>query len=505
MTFDSLDIPKSILSSLDRLGYKNPTPIQAKILPILIEQPVDIVGIAQTGTGKTAAFAIPLLCKINARSKKIQAIVLTPTRELAKQVATEIAKIGADTKIVTETIVGGVSYDRQFEFLKKNKPQIIVATPGRLIDLLKQKKISLEDTDYIVLDEADQMLNMGFWDDVTLIFDSIKGEKFQWLFSATLPKPIESLIKNHFNDPLKIKMKTESTVNANIEQSYYLVKKKYHYEALRRLITTTPDMYAIVFCRTKLDTKELADRLMADNVSLDVLHGDFNQSVRTRVMNSFKAKKINFLICTDVAARGIDVNDLTHVINYVLLNEFETYIYRIGRIGRAGNKGEAISIIDPRDQSKLKRIEKFHKTKIELKKLPSADDLKAQIVASEMDKVQTLIDAVKEKGESFKVDNTFEQFGSYVSKLKKDELLKVFYSILFKKRLSKLDDLGSLNADNVRSSGRENGGGYRGRSGGGGSRGENRRSGGRSGGGNSRRRDESTGRSSERKRSPRRK
>ncbi len=442
MTFSTFNLRPELNKAIEKLGYETPTDIQREALPILLGEDVDFIGQAQTGTGKTAAFVLPLLQKLNSKSNSIQALVLAPTRELANQVCQEVEKLGEFSQIKSYPVFGGVCYDRQIKGIKKTKPQIVVGTPGRLIDLMNQGVLDFSSTEYLVLDEADEMLNMGFLDDVKKILSSFQNEsKTMWMFSATMPAPILNLIKSEFTNPKVVKVEKSTLSNADVTQFYYLVRQKERETALCRLIDSNPDMYGIVFCNTKKDTWELADGLMGKGYKVDSLHGDMGQLQRDRAMARFKSGKSRLMICTDVAARGIDVNNLTHVINFGLPRDMESYVHRIGRTGRAGLKGQSISLIDPRERGYLKRLERFTGQRMFEGKLPTAKQMKSGILRRELEKTNNLIEAVLTKGDDFAIDPLFKEFAAHYEALDREEFMKVMFSWRFNKEFKSLGEM----------------------------------------------------------------
>jgi ATP-dependent RNA helicase DeaD len=444
LNFLDFELSDNLIKAITEMGFENPSEIQEQAIPILMEETRDFVGQAQTGTGKTAAFGLPLLQHIDGYKGKVKAIVLAPTRELANQVCTEIDKLAKFTDVKTLAIYGGTSYDKQKLGLKRKKPGIVVGTPGRVIDLIKQKVLDLSEVEYVVLDEADEMLNMGFFEDVQTILSGIKQEKRMWMFSATMPAPILKLIKKDFKNPSIVKVKKETLSNASIEQVYYVVKKRNFNEALGRILKVEEQFYGIIFCRTRMETKELADFLLREGHFVETLHGELGQAQRDLAMSRFKSRKTKIMVCTDVAARGIDVNELTHVINYGLPQDCESYVHRIGRTGRAGSKGVAITLTDPRERSRLGRIESITKSKIELKKLPTVRDLKRGVVVGEMEKMSNIANILFEKGHDFKLDQNFDLFQDGFGPLDKEDVLKVLFTYAFNKDLKRLDEMGSI-------------------------------------------------------------
>lgn len=374
-TFADLGINPDIISGLEALGFTAPTPVQEQIIPILLKKPVDIVGLAQTGTGKTAAFGIPLVQLCNPESRKTQALVLCPTRELCMQVARDLNAFAKNLPTIRVCAVyGGASIDNQIRSLRQGAP-IIVATPGRLHDLMRRQVIDLSEIRLVVLDEADEMLQMGFQDELNAILAQTPADKHTLLFSATMPQSVASISRKYMKNPMEITVGTRNAGSENIRHMYYMVHAKDRYLALRRLVDMNPDMYAIIFCRTRQEVNDVADKLSKDGYNADPLHGELSQSQRDYVMQRFRSKSVQLLVATDVAARGLDVTDLTHVINYNLPDDSANYTHRSGRTGRAGKTGISISIIHMREQFRIKEIESKMKRQFELGKVPSGHEV----------------------------------------------------------------------------------------------------------------------------------
>lgn len=431
MLFSELNLKESSLKAIEALGFESPTEIQEKSIPLLLEADIDFVGQAQTGTGKTAAFTLPLLEKIDLNSKNIQALVLAPTRELANQICQEIDKLSTFDKVRTLAIYGGVPISGQLRELKKNRPQIVVGTPGRMLDVIGRGAINFDHCRYAILDEADEMLDMGFFDDVTEIIETVENKKI-WMFSATMPKPIVNLINNEFCDPKMVKVTKKILTSDAIDQQFCVVRRSDMEEALCRYLDYNQNTYAIVFTRTKVGAKELTDELNMRGYPSDALHGDMSQEQRDLTMKKFKEKKINLLVCTDVAARGIDVNDLTHVINYSLPQDNESYVHRIGRTGRGGNKGIALSIIEPGEQRRVKDIERITKAKIEKIKLPTI----AEILNVLQEKAYEQFDDAIENFDSHD-EQSFTGFLERFDHVSKLDIMKAVYNFVFEQNLKR--------------------------------------------------------------------
>ncbi|HCQ30706.1 MAG TPA: hypothetical protein DIU39_10495 [Flavobacteriales bacterium] len=440
MTFSELGLSNEVLQAIHDLGYENPTPIQEKSIPALLETDRDYVGLAQTGTGKTAAFGIPLLETIEPFAKTPQAIILSPTRELALQITNELknfAKYKEGINIVT--VYGGADIRKQINQLKSGA-EIVVGTPGRTVDLIKRRALNLSEVNTVVLDEADEMLNMGFKDDMDTILEQTPEDKRVWLFSATMPKEVERIAKNYMTDPFKVVVGKQNSSNENIEHQYAFVKAKDFYFALKRFIDYYPDMFGMVFCKTRRDTKEVADRLMQDGYDADALHGDLSQAQRDHVMKKFRNKHLQILVATDVAARGIDVDDITHVFNYHLPEDIESYTHRSGRTARAGKKGIAISLVHPRDAYKIKQVERQINKKMKLVKVPTGEVIVEKQIYHFIDSVhntevdETLIDDYLPK-----VFKELEEFS-------KDEIIKKMVMAEVSKYLKAYEHARDLNA-----------------------------------------------------------
>ncbi|HAI83781.1 MAG TPA: ATP-dependent RNA helicase [Chitinophagaceae bacterium] len=368
-TFAALGLAEQLVQATTDLGFVHPTAIQEKAIPVLLSGTKDFIGLAQTGTGKTAAFGLPLLQLIDAQQKHPQALIVCPTRELCLQIVGELEHFKKYQKGVNIVAVyGGSSIGLQIRDLKRGA-QIVVATPGRLIDLIERKAINLEQIKYVVLDEADEMLNMGFQEDIEFILKNSANRESIWLFSATMPPEIKKVTKRYMDQPFEVQVGKVNTANKSIDHQYYVTPAHHRYETLKRLIDFNPGMYGIIFTRTKADAQEITEKLTREGYDIDALHGDLTQAQRDKVMAQFRDKALQLLIATDVAARGIDVQGITHVINYELPDDIEVYTHRSGRTGRAGNTGISLSIVHARETYKLRQIEKivqapFHKLEI---------------------------------------------------------------------------------------------------------------------------------------------
>ncbi len=439
ITFKETELNPDILKALDELGFVNPTPIQEKTIPHLLSSERDLVGFAQTGTGKTAAFGLPIIHQVDTKSKNVQAIILSPTRELCVQIAKDITNYAKYTKgLNVVAVYGGTSIDTQIRSLKKGA-QIVVGTPGRTLDLIKRKKLKLGEVDYLVLDEADEMLSMGFKDDLDAILEGTPAEKQTLLFSATMPKEIANIAKKYMKDSVEISAGKKNIGAANVNHVYYMVNARDRYLALKRIADVNPQIYGIVFCRTRRETKEVAEKLMGDGYNADALHGDLSQAQRDYVMSRFRSKNLQLLVATDVAARGLDVTDLTHIINYNLPDDLEVYIHRSGRTGRAGKKGTSITIIHSRETGKIRMIQKKVGKTFEHASVPSGKEICGKQLYNLIDKV-----------EKIEVDNTqIEQFLPEIYKklewLSREDLIQHFVSAEFNRFLAYYKNAPDLN------------------------------------------------------------
>jgi ATP-dependent RNA helicase DeaD len=440
ITFEELGLQESLLQAITDLGYTEPTPIQEKAIPVLLSGTKDLIGLAQTGTGKTAAFGLPLLQLIEAKEKYPQALIVCPTRELCLQIEKELELFKKHLSGVNMVAVyGGASISAQIRDIRRGV-QIIVATPGRLIDLIERKAINLEKIKYVVLDEADEMLNMGFQEDIEFILQNTPQRESTWLFSATMPSEIRKVSKKYMDAPAEITVGKMNTANKNIDHQYYVASAQNRYEALKRLIDFNPGMYGIIFTRTKADAQAIAEKLTREGYDIDALHGDLTQQQRNKVMDEFREKTLQLLIATDVAARGIDVQGITHVINYELPDDVEIYTHRSGRTGRAGKTGVCMSIVHSRETGRIKQIERtvqvpFHKLEI-----PSGKDVCRKQFFYFMDKL-------------LQTDISHGDYETYLPMLQekfadvsKDEVLKRVAALEFDRFLKYYENAEDLNA-----------------------------------------------------------
>lgn len=373
--FEQLGLDEPILRAITDMGFETPSEIQQKAIPTLLEDDTDMVALAQTGTGKTAAFGFPLLQLIDTDSKLTQGLILSPTRELCLQIASELKNYAKYLpKVNVVAVYGGASIEEQARSLKKGA-QIIVATPGRMQDMIRRNFVDISHINYCVLDEADEMLNMGFYEDITAILSHTPKEKSTWLFSATMPNEVARIARQFMRKPIEITVGTRNQASSTVQHEYYVVNGRHRYQALKRLADANPDIFSVVFCRTKKDTQAVAEKLIEDGYNAAALHGDLSQNQRDLVMKSFRARQIQMLVATDVAARGIDVDDITHVIHYQLPDEIETYNHRSGRTGRAGKSGISMVLVPKSELRKIKEIEKIIKQPFEQKSLPTGIEI----------------------------------------------------------------------------------------------------------------------------------
>jgi ATP-dependent RNA helicase DeaD len=438
-TFTELGLNDEILKALQDLGYEKPSEIQEKAVPQVINSTDDLKAFAQTGTGKTAAFSLPVLQLLDAKSKNTQAIILSPTRELAVQIGNNIKEFSKYMKGVNVlTVYGGANIDEQIRGLRKGV-QIVVGTPGRTVDLIKRKQLHLDNVKWLILDEADEMLNMGFKDELDQVLEVTPDEKQTLLFSATFPREVEAIARNYMNSPIEITAGQKNTGSDNVSNEYYVVTERNRYPALKRICDANPDVYGIIFCRTKRETAQVAENLMQDGYNADALHGDLSQSQRDAVMQKFRNKTLQILVATDVAARGLDVNSLTHVINYKLPDQTEAYTHRSGRTGRAGNKGVSIALITNKEVGRLRPIERKISKKFEKKEVPTGEEIcKSQLFS--------LIDNVKKTEVNHEqIDSYLETIYSSLEGLEREELIQKFVSVEFNKFLKYYTNSRDLN------------------------------------------------------------
>ncbi len=387
-TFQELGVQPAILQAIEEMGYQQPMPVQEEVIPLLLGEETDLIALAQTGTGKTAAFGLPLLQRIEVNKLYPQALVMAPTRELCLQIAGDLADYAKYIPNLHITpVYGGANIEVQIRALRKGS-HVVVATPGRLLDLINRKCVSLDDISTVIMDEADEMLNMGFQESINDILTFVPEDRKMLLFSATMPTGIEQIARTYMNNPKEIVVGSRNEGAENVRHVYYMVKANDKYLALKRIADYCPDIYGIVFCRTRRETQEIADALIADGYNAESLHGDLSQMQRDLVMQKFRVRNIQLLVATDVAARGLDVNDLTHVINYGLPDDIETYTHRSGRTGRAGKSGVSVSIVHSREKGKIRAIEKIIGKLFEREHIPSGKQICEKQLFNLVDRIE---------------------------------------------------------------------------------------------------------------------
>ena len=439
--FKDLGIDNNLINSISELGFKSPTPVQSKAIPLVLNSKSDLIALAQTGTGKTAAFGLPSIQQVDLINKNIQTIVLCPTRELCIQISKDLisySKFYKGIKIIP--VYGGTSIENQIKSIKRGA-HIIIGTPGRTKDLIKRKVLNFNSVDRVVLDEADEMLSMGFKDDLDFILDTTKQNRQTLLFSATMSKEVRSISKKFMNDAQEITVEKLNSGSKNVEHHIYSVSSKDKYATLKRIADFNPDIYGIVFCRTRRETKDISKKFVNDGYSADAIHGDLSQSQRDDVMSRFRESTIQMLIATDVAARGLDVNNLTHVINYSLPDDPEVYTHRSGRTGRAGNKGISVVISNSREGRKIKSIENKSQIKFVKKEVPSGKDICSIQLFKLIDKIE------KVKVDDKQISPFLPEIYEKLSWLSREDLIKHFVSAEFNKFLDyykKSDDIKNI-------------------------------------------------------------
>ncbi|MGB3152785.1 MAG: DEAD/DEAH box helicase, partial [Maribacter sp.] len=422
--FEALGLQKSILDAVADLGFESPSEVQEKAIPILLESETDLVALAQTGTGKTAAFGFPLIQKIDSDSRTTQGLILSPTRELCLQITNELQLYSKyERNINVVAIYGGASITEQARQIKRGA-QIIVATPGRMKDMINRRLVDISKIDYCILDEADEMLNMGFFEDIKDILSNTPNEKSTWLFSATMPKEVSVIAKKFMHNPKEITVGAKNAGTSTVQHEYYVVGGRDRYPALKRLADTNPDIFSVIFCRTKRDTQRVAEKLVEDGYNAGALHGDLSQNQRDLVMNSFRKKQIQMLVATDVAARGIDVDDITHVINYQLPDEIETYTHRSGRTGRAGKSGISMVIVTRSELRKIKSIESKIQQKFISKTIPTGMEI-CEI------QLYHLANKIKDTKVNKDVDSYLPAINDVLQGIDREELIKKIVSVEF--------------------------------------------------------------------------
>lgn len=450
-SFQSLGLSEGLLKAIQQLGFETPTPVQEKAIPLLLEGNRDIVALAQTGTGKTAAFGLPLTELCDRQNRTTQALVLAPTRELCVQITKDMHSFADEINPLNIVAVyGGASMSDQMRKIKRGA-QVIVATPGRLMDLMGRGVVRLDTIRYVVLDEADEMLNMGFKDDIDEILSETPDSKNVWLFSATMPREVRAIAQAYMSDPFELTVGVQNQGNVNIEHQYVIVEERSRYEALKRLVDYNFDIFGLVFCRTKIESQRIADNLKRDGYNADALHGDLTQQQRDKVMNSFRSKALQLLVATDVAARGIDVSNITHVIHLNLPDELEFYTHRSGRTARAGKKGTSISIITRREQGKIRQIEKVVGAKIQRIPVPTGEQVCQQRLLSLVHRLRE-VQVVEED-----IRPLLPEVYNELRDLDKEEIIKRFTSLEFNHLLDYYREAADLNQPEKRSGEPSNG------------------------------------------------
>lgn len=443
--FSNLGIRHDIVNAITELGFENPTPIQEQSIPVLLSGSNDFVGLAQTGTGKTAAFGLPLLELLDFEENYPQALILCPTRELCLQITSDLKNYSKNMRNVNVVAVyGGANISDQLRQIKRGV-QIVVATPGRMLDIINRKAIDFTQVQYVVLDEADEMLNMGFQEDIDSILSTTPDDKKTWLFSATMPSEVRRIAKKYMTDPFELTMGTKNTGNANIEHEYYIVRARDKYAAFKRIVDFNPEIFGIVFCRTKIETQEIAEALIKDGYNADALHGDLSQQQRDKVMKRYRDRSLQLLIATDVAARGIDVNDVTHVINYSLPDEIENYTHRSGRTARAGKTGVSIAIINSKELGKIRHIERVIGKQFTKAEIPNGFDVCEKQLFALVHKVHN-VEVNEDQIEQY-IPRIMEEFKD----LSKEEVIKRFASLEFNRFLEYYSKAPDLNVSDERS------------------------------------------------------
>ncbi|WP_295179002.1 DEAD/DEAH box helicase [uncultured Christiangramia sp.] len=440
--FQALGLDADLLQAINDMGFETPSEVQEKSIPILLSQETDLVSLAQTGTGKTAAFGFPLIQKIDSNSKKTQALILSPTRELCLQITNELKNYSKYKRSLNVVAVyGGASITDQARAIERGA-QIIVATPGRMQDMIRRNLADISSINYCVLDEADEMLNMGFYEDIKSILSHTPKHKKTWLFSATMPKEVAKIAKKFMTDPVEITVGSKNMGTSNVTHEYYLVNHRNRYDALKRLADANPDIFSVIFCRTKRDTQKVAEKLIEDGYNAAALHGDLSQNQRDLVMKSFRSRQIQMLVATDVAARGIDVDDITHVINYQLPDEIETYTHRSGRTGRAGKSGVSMVIISKSEVRKIRTIEKIIQQKFEEKQIPDGKEIcKIQLFH--------LANDIKKTEINHDIDPYLPNINEALEDFTKEELIKKFFSVEFTRFFNYYEKAPDLTAESA--------------------------------------------------------
>ncbi len=435
-----MELNDSILRAVTDLGFFEPTAVQQQAIPQILKSERDLIALAQTGTGKTAAFGLPILEQLREDTKDVQAIILCPTRELCLQITKDLeaySKYLSHVRI--QAVYGGADVRKQLDGLKR-KPQIVVGTPGRTLDMIRRRSLNISEVNYVVLDEADEMLNMGFREDIDSILEETPAEKQTLLFSATMPSDVRRIASEYMNKPEEISIGRTNQASSDVEHQFYMVRASDRYLALKRIADYNPDIYAIVFCRTRREAKDISDSLIQDGYNADALHGDLSQAQRDTVMEKFRRKNLQLLVATDVAARGIDVNELTHVINYNLPDDPEVYVHRSGRTGRAGHKGISIIIAHSREGKRLRELEKLIHKKIEQKPVPNGTEIVEKRLFASIDRIENI------EVEEEQIAPFMETISKKLEWMDRDELLKRFVSMEFNTFLEYYKNARDLNS-----------------------------------------------------------
>ena len=438
-TFEELGLQQELLEAVELLGFNQPTQIQKEAIPQILNNQNDLIALAQTGTGKTGAFGLPSLQKVDQQIAKVQLLILSPTRELAIQIAKDLKSFSKKLKkIKSVAVYGGSDYRTQIKALE-NGAQVVIGTPGRTLDLIKRRKLDVSNIHTVVLDEADEMLNMGFQEDLDQILADTPDQKQTLLFSATMPKPIARMAKKYMHNPVEIEVGERNSGAKNVDHHFYMVQARDRYETLKRLVDMLPNIYGIIFCRTRNETAEIAGKLKKEGYEVDLLNGDLSQNQRDFVMNQFRTKELQLLVATDVAARGLDVNNLTHVINYNLPDDLEVYIHRSGRTGRAGNHGTSISIIHTREMRRINNLENMVGKEFHKKTVPTGEEICGIRMLDLIDKVKST-EVDEERIAPFLPDAVAK-----LEELERDELIKHFLSVEFNRFLEYYENATDLN------------------------------------------------------------
>lgn len=428
-SFEELGFTPGILKAVQELGFEQPMPVQEKVIPLMLQEGDDIIALAQTGTGKTAAFGLPLVLTTDTELTVTQSLILCPTRELCMQITSDLTDYARYTgKLRILAVYGGASIDNQIRELKKGV-HVIVATPGRLIDLIGRRAAKLSDVKTVILDEADEMLNMGFLDSINEILEEVPSGRRTLLFSATMSAEIAGIARRYMNNPKEITIGTRNASAENVSHGYYLVQARDKYKVLKRIADSEPDIYGIIFCRTRKETQEIASKLIEDGYNADALHGDLSQVQRDTVMQKFRVRNLQLLVATDVAARGLDVDDLTHVINYSLPDDTEVYTHRSGRTGRAGKKGISISLIHAREQHNLRQVERLVKKPFKAYKIPTGSEICGKQLFHWIKKLETVVTEHQE------IEKFLPEITEKLAGLDREELMRRVVSLQFDKFL----------------------------------------------------------------------